>query len=527
MRIFINDKLVIIIIVGPKVSHKLVFEIKLINNKAIKERKMDDSLLPLELITEHIVPNACFETILSFYLSCKKLEAVCSQPSILSRLARKININASKITTFGDFVEYGSLMLGSSLAIKYHSGVLCKLSGIKFGNSKLTELAQKKGIHDTAYDSPLDKLLIAAAVEGDQLEKVLQLLDEHKENIDYAIIACLICNNTSILFVLLSKDLTQTDLLHIALCAIKFHRNNIYLTIHDRIKNKYDMCMKVAVQHGNIEVMEKLKACFCHDSNKLLRIAVYYNQLEAIKWLYNNYDGLVVAQETSLATTEVAQWLIQNKGYNNYKSLFKGSLTQRALARQEKFERIKYSYNLLVTSACDKNTISRIINKSLDIMPNLDTLKYLNELLPGILDFRKIGKRACPVDVFVWAIENGFDDFLACDYPFYFGVFKICAEKTNSVEYLGSVMENVETRILIDDADADTRKIFFYLLDKGIETSLTDETITEVFGHPEEDEPEEKICAVKFLTTDDKIPTLLYCDYPHTVGTLHDDALLF
>jgi hypothetical protein len=160
-------------------------------------------------------------------------------------------------------------------------------------------------------------------------------------------------------------------------------------------------------------------------------------------------------------------------------------------------------------------------------MPNLDTLKYLNELLPGILDFRKIGKRACPVDVFVWAIENGFDDFLACDYPFYFGVFKICAEKTNSVEYLGSVMENVETRILIDDADADTRKIFFYLLDKGIETSLTDETITEVFGHPEEDEPEEKICAVKFLTTDDKIPTLLYCDYPHTVGTLHDDALLF
>jgi hypothetical protein len=486
---------------------------------------MDDSFLPLEVITEHIVSNACFETILSFYLSCKTSKDICSQQAFLSLLSTKIKVNVSKIKTFNDFVEYGSIMLGSSLAIKYHSACLCELSGIKFGNSKLIELAQKE-IEGASFSGALfrKKLSIAAAVEGNQVEKILQLVHDHKKQIAYAIIACLICDNRNILFVLLSKDLTKKELLHIALYAIKYHRNDIYLLLHDRLEYSYQVSMMIAVEYGNVPIMETLKAHLCHDADFLLRIAVFNNQLEAVKYLYENYDDLIVPRVTSVSTIEVSHWLIKNKGYHNYEKLFKGSLTPRALKRQEKFDRIKYSYDLLVTSACDKDTISKVVNKCLpNIESDLGILKYLNELSPGILDFNKIGKNARSVDIFMWAIENGFNDFLACDFSDNFHLFKICAEKINSVNYLKAVMEIVEEEIYYETTNEDARKIFLYLLDKGISSSLINgNTTPEIFCHVKQNKPEKKICAVEFLTKNDKPTKLLCYDYP-----TRSDEILF
>jgi hypothetical protein len=483
---------------------------------------MNHLYLPMELLTQDIIPNSSFETILSFYLSCKEVRNLCSQKVFLSLLAEKINISESKITTFSDFVEYGSLMLGSSLAIKYHSADLCELSGIKFGNMKLIELAQKGTDRiDYIHNKSSKELLIAAAVEGNQYEKVLKLVQDDNEKITYAVIACLICDNRDILFVLLSKY-TELNWLNIAMYAIKYRRNDIYLMIHDRIKTSYHVAMMIAVEYGNIPIMETLKSCFCHISNTLLRIAVYNNQLEAIKWLYEHYEELVVPDVAYLSTIEVSQWLIRNKGYDDYEKLFKGSLTPCALERQENFQRINYSYTLLVTSGSDKDTISNLVNASLDdtIFP-LYILKYLNERFPGSLDFDKIGKYGGSKEVFMWAVEQGFNNFQACDFPYNFEVFKICAEKTNSADYLKSVMENAETLISVGEIDKNIYKIFFYILDKGISTTLSNETIRQSFDDDVEDKPVSKICAAKFLTINEEQSTLLRYDYPYTI----DDVL--
>jgi hypothetical protein len=148
-------------------------------------------------------------------------------------------------------------------------------------------------------------------------------------------------------------------------------------------------------------------------------------------------------------------------------------------------------------------------------MSFLDVLKYLNELLPGILNFNQIGKDTTSFEVFMGAVENGFDNFQACNFPHNFDIIKFCDEKINDANYSKLIMKKVESLVFYGENEEHRRKIFFYLLDKGVPTSLTSESIAEILNRTEEYESEEKICATKFLRTDNGQPVLIQHDYPY------------
>jgi hypothetical protein len=391
--------------------------------------KMELPMLPIELMVEYIFTKCDFDTVVGCYLLSCQIKHSFEQLRTLKILSKVIKISDKKIQSFVDYVVYGSVMCGSDLAIRYHSVLLCKASGYKFGNNNLISYGTS---------NPLDwKIYIAAACEGNSIDNLLILLDHNGKRI-YALAYCISSNNITMLNHLLSADKpSDVDMFIMVINSITSHRNDIYSELVGYIDwNKPFIRGNRSDKYCPWIVRGKDTSKFMY----LLRVAARSNNLFVTRHLLSEgkstlqqelvYELYITALDYK--GTEVAEWydnnygrfLSQNIEFNNIDSYPVEYLVKHECGDYKLFEyilseglfipsKLKFVLKLL-KKLSSVERYKYIVNTELNCASrcgNLEMLKIIDEEMPGILDIDRTGYETLGVNVLKWLVLKGYRNF--------------------------------------------------------------------------------------------------------------------
>jgi len=441
--------------------------------------------LPDEIIYREIIKYCHFETILSIYSSSKESINLLNTKLILEILANSFNVNKTLISTFEDFIIYGSILSGSILALKYHQGYICAVSGAKYNNLKLKELGKKKEKDRSEQEGYInfddDQNYIDAYIENNQLS-----LSEYKSLINdedrpLAFVYALINKNILLAEYILDKkiqDINDNNLLHnIIKYSIINHWNDIYDNIIPKIEKKYHRSVVLlGVEYNNFYVLKKYPLEIRDNINMLFNIAIDPGSLEMINWLYRtNYqfdkEKAFLCLDTC-GNLKIIKWFINNLGFNNFKQIFLYN------AAWNNKDIIEYLYETMININYDPQEIKSIIDQAAitaSKKSHISLLDYFNSIQS--LQYDEIGINCVNISVIEWLndkwkfdkqgellLKGGF-----CNYD----IFEYCRKFNIDREYYIKAMKIIETCIYVDSMSKLEYKMFKYLISIDIPTDLT------------------------------------------------------